>query len=258
MSEREPAEVDPAERRREQREPITLVVDYEGIDDLLSDYTDNLSTGGTFVHTQRTFEVGTQINLILSFPGLIRPIALAGTVRWTRSDDAEPGVGIEFADYDESVRTKLNAIIEAIALRGPGYVSRLIRVLVVEDNPHVARLIRDGLDGGAAKMGANISFDFKICGNGHDALELLESERFDALIIDIYLPILDGPTVIERVRAADRTRSLPVIAVSAGGPSAREAAMRAGANFFLDKPMRLRQVIESMKKLLGLEEQQAI
>jgi uncharacterized protein (TIGR02266 family) len=252
MDEQEPSE-DTGERRREHREPITLVVDYEGIDDLLSDYTENLSTGGTFVHTQRTFEVGTQVNLILSFPGLIRPIALAGLVRWTRAD-ADPGVGIEFSDYDEDVRTKLKAIIDLIAQRDPDYVSRLIRVLVVEDNPHVARLIRDGLDGGAIRMGRNIAFNFRICGDGRDALELLRTEEFDALIIDIYLPVLDGSAVIERLRSEERTRRLPVIAVSAGGESARESAMRAGADFFLDKPMRLRQVIDSMKKLIDFND----
>ncbi len=249
----DPTTPHPADRRRETREAVTLVVDYEGIDDLLSDYTDNLSTGGTFVHTQRTFEVGTEINLILSFPGLIKPITLPGIVRWTRTD-TEPGVGIEFKDYDEDVRVKLQEIIDSIAQRDPGYVSRLIRVLVVEDNPHVARLIRDGLDGGAARMGANFAFNFRICGNGQDALELLATQEFDAVIIDIYLPVLDGPTVIERLRADERTCRMPVIAVSAGGQSARESAMRAGADFFLDKPMRLRQVIESMKKLIRFDD----
>lgn len=246
---------DPAERRRQSREPVTLVVDYEGVDDLVSDYTENLSTGGTFVHTHREFRVGTEVNLILSFPGLIKPIALQGMVRWTKSgDDDERGVGIEFEDYDEKVRARLSAVVDAITRRDPEYVSRFIRVLVVEDNPHVARLIRDGLDGGAARMGANFAFTFRICGNGRDALELLESEEFDAVIIDIYLPVLDGSTVIERVRANERTKALPVIAVSAGGQSARESAMGAGADFFLDKPMRLRQVIESMKKLIDFED----
>jgi len=246
---------DGSERRRESRGPVTLVVDYDGVEDLVSDYTENLSTGGTFVHTHREFAVGTEINLILSFPGLIKPIALPGIVRWTRSgEDDERGVGIEFDDYDEKVRTKLKAIVDAINRGDPDYVSRYIRVLVVEDNPHVARLIRDGLDGGAARMGANFAFTFRICGNGRDALELLETEEFDAVIIDIYLPVLDGATVIEHVRARERTKSLPVIAVSAGGQSARDSAMRAGADFFLDKPMRLRQVIDSMKKLVDFEE----
>ena len=43
---------------------------------------------------------------------------------------------------------------------------------------------------------------------------------------------------------------LPIIAVSAGGDAARRSALEAGANIFLDKPMRLRQVIETMQRLL--------
>ena len=47
-------------------------------------------------------------------------------------------------------------------------------------------------------------------------------------------------------------QKLPIIAVSAGGDRARQFAMTAGADFFLDKPMRLRQIIETMQQLLDL------
>jgi uncharacterized protein (TIGR02266 family) len=240
------------DRRREEREPVTLVVDYEGVEDLVGDYTENLSTGGTFVHTERTFELGTEVRLILSFPGLVKPISLDGVVRWTRAGgEEERGVGIEFTSLGEGSE-RLQQIIEAISNRDPDYVKRLFKVLVVEDNPHVARLIRDGL-GGSSQLGEDLAFSCRICSNGRDALDALHSEHFDAVIIDIYLPILDGSTVIAELRAEESLRSLPVIAVSAGGQPARQAAMKAGADFFLDKPMRLRQILESMKKLMSLE-----
>jgi FixJ family two-component response regulator len=44
--------------------------------------------------------------------------------------------------------------------------------------------------------------------------------------------------------------NLPIIAVSAGGDAARRSALAAGANIFLDKPMRLRQVIDTIQKLI--------
>src|SRR5579864_7014891 len=94
------------DKRKSDREPVTLYVEYEGADDLVGDFTENLSDGGTFVATNRQLPLGTEVHLVLSFPGLLEPIAIAGTVRWHRgafateaSGDivAEPGAGIEFA-----------------------------------------------------------------------------------------------------------------------------------------------------------------
>jgi uncharacterized protein (TIGR02266 family) len=243
------------DRRRESREPVVLVVDYDGADDLVGDYTENLSTGGTFIHTQRAIEIGTEVQLVLSFPGLVRPIPIDGVVRWARGadpDSGEQGIGIEFVRMDAESRAQLEVIIDAIARRDPSYVGRVVRVLVVEDNPHVARLIREGLEGSSGQFGDQVSFQFCESSNGRDALAMCRSQPFDAAIIDIYLPIMDGAQVIQELRSDAALRAMPIIAVSAGGASAREAALKAGADFFLDKPMRLRQVIESMQRLIAL------
>jgi uncharacterized protein (TIGR02266 family) len=245
------------EQRRFDREPVTLVVEYDGADELVVDYTENLSSGGTFVHTTRPFEVGTQVHLRLSFPGLLSPIALEGVVRWSRDSAAgEPGAGIEFTNFDDRARARIDEIVQRIRARDPQVVDRVIRVLVVEDNPHVAQLITDGLRGsGRVQLGDNLSFHFRTAVNGAEALELLRTETFDALIVDIYLPVLDGASVIAQAREDERTRTIPIIAVSAGGDSARQQALSAGADFFLDKPMRLRQIIDTMRQLMPLGDQ---
>ncbi len=242
------------DRRREHREPVVLVVDYDGADDLVGDYTENLSTGGTFIHTERELDAGTEVQLVLSFPGLVHPIPIDGVVRWGRGehDGDEPGIGIEFVRMDTEARARLEQVIDAIARRDPSYVGRIVKVLVVEDNPHVARLIREGLDGYAAHFGDQVSFQFCESSNGRDALAMCRSQPFDAAIIDIYLPIMDGAQVIAALRSDAELSTLPIIAVSAGGAAARDAALQAGANLFLDKPMRLRQVIESLQRLIAL------
>src|SRR5436190_11807260 len=96
---------DAAEKRRHERKAVTLRVDYDGADDLLADYTDNLSSGGTFVVTTRALAIGTEVRLVLSFPGLLQPIQIDGAVRWIRAAgsgddlaDSEGGVGIEFVE----------------------------------------------------------------------------------------------------------------------------------------------------------------
>jgi len=246
-------------KRRSDREPVTLFVEYEGAEDLIGDYTENLSSGGTFVATNRELPVGTSITLVLSFPGLLEPISIDGTVRWTRAaqtpdlvqaEGEEAGAGIEFAPGP--ARDQLAQVIERIRERDPKVLTRIVRVLVVEDNKHVANLIQDGLKGSARReFGGGVSFAVSNAEDGRQALEVLRREQFDALIIDVYLPIVDGAKVIATARTELKLVNLPIIAVSAGGDSARKQALEAGANIFLDKPMRLRQVIETIQKLIA-------
>jgi type IV pilus assembly protein PilZ len=238
------------DKRRFARAPITLRVEYDGADDLVGDYTDNLSHGGTFVATSRSLPLGSEVRLVLSFPGLLAPIQIDGVVRWERKDD-EPGVGIEFAEGPE--RAKLDEIIEKIRQRDPRTVSRVLKVLVVEDNQHVAELIRDGLRGSSKRSFDDpLQFDFRMAQNGREAIDMLRAEPFDLAIVDIYLPVIDGGQLIEAARGELGLKSMPIIAVSAGGDSARRQAMSAGADMFLDKPMRLRQVIDTMRRLMKL------
>ncbi len=242
---------DGEDKRRDEREAVTLFVEYEGADDLIGDFTENLSTGGTFVTTNRDIPIGTHIQLVLSFPGLLEPVAIDGVVRWARQDgpSGDAGAGIEFEPGPG--RDQLAAVIERIRDRDPKTVSRTFRVLVVEDNRHVAALIQEGIRGSFRRdFGGSITFVFRNAEDGRSAVEILRREVFDALIIDVYLPILDGPKVILQARTELGLTDLPIIAVSAGGDSARRSALEAGANIFLDKPMRLRQVIDTIQRLL--------
>lgn len=246
------------DKRKSDREPVTLLVEYEGADDLVGDYTENLSSGGTFVATNRELPIGTNIKLVLSFPGLLEPIAIEGTVRWTRgakgdtdvlAEGEEPGAGIQFVPGP--ARDQLAAVIDKIRARDPKTVTRSFHLLVVEDNRHVANLIHDGLKGSARRdFGGGISFSVRQAEDGRQAIDILRKETFDALIVDVYLPVVDGAKVISTARNELQLTGLPIIAVSAGGETARKSAIAAGANIFLDKPMRLRQVIETIQKLL--------
>ena len=160
-----------ADQRKSIRVPLRLIVDYEDAEDFLGDYTGNLSSGGTFIHTSRILERDTVIHLVLSFPGLLQPITLEGVVRWSRGG-AQPGVGVEFlqtCDYE-----KLDALVLLIQARDPRAVARIVRVLVVEDNPHVSGLICTGVGASAKRaFGDALQFTFATAENGASALELL-------------------------------------------------------------------------------------
>jgi CheY-like chemotaxis protein len=82
---------------------------------------------------------------------------------------------------------------------------------------------------------------------------MLRAHKFDVLIVDIYLPVLDGIGVIAAVRTKLDTPNLPIIAVSGGGDAARRDALAAGANLFIDKPMRLKSLLERMREIMNLD-----
>ncbi|MDB4959812.1 MAG: response regulator receiver modulated PilZ sensor protein [Myxococcales bacterium] len=239
-----------SDQRKHERLPVRLIVDYEGADDFMSDYTENLSTGGTFIHTSRVLERETTVMLVLSFPGLLEPISLQGIVRWSRGGK-QPGIGVEFVPGPD--RAKLEALVARIEQRDPSAVARVIRILVVEDNRHISEMICSGLGASAKRtFGDALAFHFATAENGALALELLRTTAFDLAIIDLYLPVVGGAEVIDHARGELGLVDLPIIAMSAGGDPARSSALAAGANLFLEKPMRLREVLHSMRQLVKL------
>jgi uncharacterized protein (TIGR02266 family) len=102
------------DKRKHVRVPLRLLVEYEDAEDFIGDYTENLSAGGTFIHTSRLLQRDTRVQLVLSFPGLLQPIALEGIVRWSRRGK-QPGIGLELVpnrDFE-----KLASVVEMIEAR---------------------------------------------------------------------------------------------------------------------------------------------
>ena len=234
------------DNRRDERFGVALCVDYEDADDLIADYTENLSAGGACVASSRDIAIGTEVRLALSFPGLVEPIRVDGVVRWCRDDM----LGIEFV---EGTRAKLDELIARIRSRDPRVVKRTLRVLVVEDNPHIAELLKHGLGADRKGLASDVAIDCRFASDGREALDELAEHSFDVLIVDIYLPVLDGVGVITAVRTKLGKPDIPIIAVSGGGDSARRAALEAGATLFIDKPMRLKNLLERMREFMNLE-----
>ena len=90
--------------------------------------------------------------------------------------------------------------------------------------------------------------------NGSQGWERIQEEPFDMAIVDYYMPVMDGGQLIRKIREDDKMKSLPIIVVSVGGEEARKGAYSAGADLFLDKPVLLGQLFESLQRLLGLEQ----
>lgn len=89
-----------------------------------------------------------------------------------------------------------------------------------------------------AALLAELGFEVLTAGDGHEALRLVRQERPDVLIADMALPGLDGSRLTQAVQAESAPDWLPVILLSAtGGESERLAALEAGADNFLTKPI---------------------
>jgi CheY-like chemotaxis protein len=120
-----------------------------------------------------------------------------------------------------------------------------VRILVVEDSKLLAYMVGEGL---RARHGHD-GFEVRSAPDGRQALAELAEGHFDAIVVDVYLPGIDGCEVIRRARDELGLRDLPIIAISAGGAEARALALEAGATAFFDKPFRVAHVAELLRTL---------
>jgi CheY-like chemotaxis protein len=83
-------------------------------------------------------------------------------------------------------------------------------------------------------------FDVVTALDAGTALQLLASEKVDAVVTDLMMPRIDGRELVRQLRGDPKTRDLPVIMVTAyGSDEAAEAGLRDGASLFLAKPLDL-------------------
>lgn len=123
-----------------------------------------------------------------------------------------------------------------------GQASRL-RILVAEDNPVNQRVIRGLLE--------HAGHQVFLARDGDEALAMLESDEqaYSLAIIDMHMPLLSGPEVVQRWRFMEKGH-LPVIMLTADARAeARAACEEAGADTFLTKPVNSRELMDVIARL---------
>ena len=140
-----------------------------------------------------------RVALVLDVPGLLaRPLP-----------NPNPGDGA-----DDAIAT---------AAEGP------VKVLVVDDSITVRKVTE--------RLLSRHHMRVRTARDGLEALECLETERPDILLLDIEMPRMDGFELVERLRNSERWRDLPIIMISSrSGQRQRERARRLGVDRFLSKP----------------------
>ncbi|PKL47349.1 MAG: hypothetical protein CVV42_13535 [Candidatus Riflebacteria bacterium HGW-Riflebacteria-2] len=135
-----------------------------------------------------------------------------------------------------------------VAIPLPELAQNNYRALLAEDNPVNQYVVKAMLD----KLGIPVD----VVSNGHEAILALASHRYDILLLDLQMPLLDGFETIKLVRGntgANFNRSIPAIAVTADAFSeTRDACFKAGMNDCLVKPFRMHDLSNIIKKWLPI------
>ena len=122
-----------------------------------------------------------------------------------------------------------------------------MNALVVEDSPPMRKMIVFALS--RIRELLVVEAD-----DGVDALRRIASTRFDIIITDINMPILDGLKLVKRLRADEAYKDVPIIIITTeGAEEDRQRALALGANAYITKPIQAPQVIAKVKELLGIE-----
>ena len=129
--------------------------------------------------------------------------------------------------------------------------SRLVEILLVEDNPGDVRLTREALKEGKIRNNLNVASD------GVEALRYLRREgpyagaaRPDLILLDLNLPRMDGREVLQAVKMDPSLRHIPVVVLTSS--AAEQDIVRAydlHANCYVSKPVDLDQFIHVVKSI---------
>ena len=113
------------------------------------------------------------------------------------------------------------------------------RILLVEDNEINRQLARELLE--------SAGFAVTVAVNGQDAVQLVRHRPFDAVLMDVQMPVLDGYQATREIRRHTQYRDLPIIAMTAHAMTGdREKSLAAGMDDHLTKPIRPGQLFATL------------
>ena len=122
-----------------------------------------------------------------------------------------------------------------------------IRALVVDDSQAMRRSIMYALQ----------RLSGMVCTEAHDGaegLKKLTQSRYDLVLTDINMPLMDGLKLISHIRQATTHRNVPIVVITTESAAAdRERAMKLGASAYLVKPVQAKVVMDTVRDLLKLD-----
>ncbi|MEZ0230577.1 MAG: response regulator [Planctomycetota bacterium] len=114
-------------------------------------------------------------------------------------------------------------------------------ILIVDDEFGIAEIIADVLSA--------MDFSVSTAINGKAALAAIEHERPDVILLDVMMPVMSGPELLEKLRASEVYRDIPVIMMSAVGRESVSPEVHARIAGFLQKPFTYDQLMEALGRV---------
>ena len=119
-----------------------------------------------------------------------------------------------------------------------------MKILLVEDN----EMNRDMLSRRLMKRG----FQIDIAVDGKQGIEMAEAGTPDIILLDMSLPVIDGWEAARRLKGSERTRTIPIIALTAHAMAGdREKALAAGCDDYDTKPVDFQSLLGKIEALIG-------
>ena len=119
-----------------------------------------------------------------------------------------------------------------------------MKILYVEDNDDNIYVVKNRL--------GRAGFTVMAAMDGSQGVAMAAEQQPDLILMDLSLPVLDGWEATRRLKAADRTKGIPVIALTAHAMAGdRDKALEAGCDDYDTKPIELPRLLEKIGRLIG-------
>jgi CheY-like chemotaxis protein len=230
------------------RSPVTLLrAELVSGDTKIVGHTEVLTPTRVFVRTDELIDLGTSVDLALSFPGALPALRFRGVVTEHRHPSG-PGVGSGLWFALEAQTTDDVERLRSMLDLPP--TTHEVRVLMVEDSALTCEVYRH-----VARSTARVQVE--AVSDADAAWTKIQSGQFHVLLVDHFLSSTTGAALIARIRADASLRALPIVGISIGGKVARDAMLAAGVDLFLEKPVEVRHLMATIDRLAALGEETA-
>ncbi|MBN2468416.1 MAG: response regulator [Deltaproteobacteria bacterium] len=131
-------------------------------------------------------------------------------------------------------------MVGKVSVTGKSTMGKVVRILVVDDELPICELMDEFL--------SSQGYQIMTATNGEEALAKFEDTGPDVVILDLRMPGMSGLEVLRSMRAQGGAAHIIMLSAYGDSPTVQEA-LRSGANYYVEKPMKFSQLVEILKDI---------